>query len=203
MYGDIADLGRRDGGRDETVALSAEDGRRLLEIARRALREHLSTGSRLTVTGEGPALMQSRAAFVTLRRRDTGELRGCRGELRGVRPLVESVIAMAKSAATDDPRMAPVTFDEIAEIDITINVLGALHELEPEDVVIGRHGLLVVKGSIAGTLLPEVPVSFGWTREQFLREVCMKADLPGDAWRRRDVSLYGFETHILRDRISR
>jgi len=35
-----------------------------------------------------------------------------------------------------------------------------------------------------GLLLPQVPVEWGWTREQFLDQTCLKGGLPKGAWRR-------------------
>jgi AMMECR1 domain-containing protein len=32
-------------------------------------------------------------------------------------------------------------------------------------------------------LLPQVPVEWGWDRETFLAQTCLKAGLPLDAWR--------------------
>jgi AMMECR1 domain-containing protein len=40
------------------------------------------------------------------------------------------------------------------------------------------------QGLHRGLLLPQVATEWGWDGEQFLRQTCIKAGLPADAWRR-------------------
>ncbi len=106
--------------------------------------------------------------------------------------MAESAIA----AATDDPRFPPVTFDELPDLQIEINALTAMSPIQPEEVAVGRHGLLVLKGPNTGLLLPQVPVTYGWDREQFLRGLCRKASLPDSAWKEEGAQLYAFESEV-------
>jgi uncharacterized protein (TIGR00296 family) len=62
-------------------------------------------------------------------------------------------------------------------------------------VVVGRDGLVVEQGHRRGLLLPQVATERGWTPEQFLRQTCVKAGLPPDAWRR-GASVYRFEADV-------
>jgi AmmeMemoRadiSam system protein A len=175
-------------------ALSAGERQALLGVARRALADALGglpLALRLTET---PALLAPRASFVTLTRRDTGDLRGCRGEVLARRPLVESVARMAVAAATGDPRFPSVTRDELPLLRITINALTTPVSVRSEDVVVGRHGLILEVGGAGGLLLPEVPVHHRWDREGFLAALCRKAGVPDDAWTRPDAELSAFET---------
>jgi AmmeMemoRadiSam system protein A len=165
----------------------------LLRLARQTLQDCLGAGKFPPCETDSPALLQPRAAFVTLRRRDTGELRGCRGECRARRPLIESVANMAIAAAIDDSRFPPVTIDELPDLQIEINALTPLRPIRPEEVVIGRHGLMILRGPNTGLLLPQVPIAYGWDRDEFLRWLCRKAGLPHDAWKASDAQLYGFE----------
>ncbi|NNG17369.1 MAG: AmmeMemoRadiSam system protein A [Gemmatimonadales bacterium] len=177
---------------DAAVALSAEEKRALLGVARQVLVDHLS-GKRFTAPRpDSPALLEPRATFVTLRVRDTNELRGCRGECHASQRLVESVAQMAIAAATD-PRFTPVAAEELPTLHIEISVLSPLEPIEPDDVVVGRHGLMIVCGDFSGLLLPQVAVAQGWDREAFLDGVCRKAGLPGEAWKADGVVLFGFE----------
>ena len=175
-------------------ALSAEERHTLLRLARQAVQEFLRTGRRLRHATDSPALQQPRATFVTLRRRRSGELRGCRGECLARQPLVESVPNMAIASATDDPRFLPVTLDELPDLVIEISALSPPARIAPGQVVVGRHGLLLIKGDHLGVLLPEVPESQGWDRQQFLAGLCRKAGLPEHTWESPDVELYAFET---------
>ncbi len=171
------------------------DARRfLLHVARSAIETFLERGEILPCRADSPALLQPRATFVTLWERASSDLRGCRGEPFARRPLVESVEHMAVASATDDPRFPPVRIGEVAGLRIGISALSPIAPIRPEAIEVGRHGLLIVKGSHAGLLLPEVPARYGWSREEFLGGVCEKAGLPPHAWSEAGVELQGFET---------
>jgi AmmeMemoRadiSam system protein A len=174
--------------------LTAEERKALLRAARESIAAHFQRrGPDLPIaTG---ALAENRGAFVTLHRRD-GELRGCVGMMRSDRPLLETVARMAVASATEDGRFDPVTEAELAGLRIEISALGPLEPIRPEDVEVGRHGLLISYGSRRGVLLPQVPVEQGWDRETFLAHTCGKAGLPEDTWRRPGVELLGFTATV-------
>jgi uncharacterized protein (TIGR00296 family) len=54
----------------------------------------------------------------------------------------------------------------------------------PDEVEVGRHGIIIAKGARQGLLLPQVPLEYGWTREGYLRHGCLKAGLPPDEWKK-------------------
>jgi AmmeMemoRadiSam system protein A len=176
--------------------LSARDREELLRLARRTLVLHLEHGTTPSCATDLDALLEPRATFVTLTERDTGMLRGCRGEVVARQPLIESVAAMAIAAATDDPRFPRVSLAEVHRLRIEISVLSTMDPIEPAEIEIGKHGLMIVRGHAAGLLLPQVAVEYGWRVEEFLGALCRKAGLPAGTWRSRDVQLYGFECEV-------
>ena len=129
-----------------------------------------------------PSLLEPRGAFVTLRKH--GDLRGCIGHIETSAPLYRTVQECAVAAAIGDPRFRPVTHDETSSLHIEISVLSVPAEIAPEQVVVGEHGLIITLGRRRGLLLPQVPVTWNWDREQFLDETCVKAGLPSDAWKK-------------------
>ncbi len=175
----------------QTDAPSAEEQAALLRVARDAIASHLA-GARSPLPPASGALAEARGAFVTLRRRGDGELRGCIGNLVSQRPLVETVARMAVAAATEDPRFPPLRPEELEQVTIEISALGPMEKVRPEQVEVGRHGLLVSDGRRRGVLLPQVPLEHGWDRETFLAHTCSKAGLPEDAWRRPQIELLAF-----------
>jgi AmmeMemoRadiSam system protein A len=182
---------------DETrTALTDTDKRTLLSLARQTLLAHLEGRERADVGTESEAAQQHRAAFVTLRTRTTGELRGCIGEVIARRPLIESVARMAVSAGTQDPRFPPASAEELDGLTIEISALTPMMPIRPDEVVVGKHGLMISKGHCSGLLLPQVPIEQGWDRERYLRGLCAKAGLPSDAWRDDDVELRSFEAEV-------
>jgi len=91
---------------------------------------------------------------------------------------------MARAAALEDPRFDPVSGAELDSLQLEISVLSPMFEIAPEDVVVGRHGLMMSYGGRRGLLLPQVPVEVGWDRETFLSQTCRKAGLPLDQWKK-------------------
>lgn len=171
-----------------------------LQTARSALVTFLARGVVPEFRTSSQSLLQLRGSFVTLRRRDTGELRGCRGECRPSRPLMESVIQQTLCSATDDSRFPPVTAEEVARLTIQISALTPLERIQPDAIVLGRHGLVIVKGRRSGLLLPEVPVYFGLqTTDEFLDAIYRKAQLGRRKMTDDDVELYSFETEAWGD----
>lgn len=166
----------------EEALLNDDSRRRLLAVARQAVLALLE-GKDLDVTDPPEPLREERGAFVTIHK--GGELRGCIGLFESNRPLYETVAAMACSAAFRDPRFAPLRADEVEEIDFEISVLSPLQEISDiSEICIGRHGLYITRGAQRGVLLPQVATEQGWDVETFLAQTCLKAGLPGDAWRR-------------------
>jgi AmmeMemoRadiSam system protein A len=153
----------------------------LLGIARRALEGYVEAGKIPTEEGARGRLAAPGAAFVTLTK--NRRLRGCIGYTEAVAPLFKVVQECAVAAATEDPRFPPVSPKELPFLRIEISVLTPLFPILPDEVEVGRHGLMVEQGRMRGLLLPQVPVEWGWDRETFLDQACVKAGLPPSAWR--------------------
>ena len=152
----------------------------LLRLARQALEERVRY-RRLSKIPEPQGRLCARCgAFVTLEK--AGRLRGCIGYIEAVRPLYQTVRECAAAAALHDPRFSPVTPDELDFLHLEISVLSPLTEVRPEQIEVGRHGLLISMGLQRGLLLPQVAVEWKWDRERFLAETCLKAGLPSNAW---------------------
>jgi hypothetical protein len=153
----------------------------LLGLAREAISVRLADGRTIEPKTEDPILKEKRGAFVTLTK--DGRLRGCIGYPLPIKPLAAAVAEMAVAAALDDPRFAPVQIEEFEDIRIEISVLSLPVTIDdPKKVVVGRHGIIISKGSRKGLLLPQVPVEYKWDRETFLRHGCLKAGLSPDDW---------------------
>jgi AmmeMemoRadiSam system protein A len=170
---------------------------KLLLIARETLTEYLSAGVSPQYSPTEPGLLQEAAAFITLRRRD-GELRGCIGRVEITEPLYRTVQDCAISAATNDFRFPPVTAHELNDILIEVSVLSPFRPIKnPQEVQVGRHGLLIRKGFRVGLLLPQVASDRNWSRQEFIRAICRKAGLPSDGWR--DADLYVFDAEVFEE----
>jgi AmmeMemoRadiSam system protein B/AmmeMemoRadiSam system protein A len=178
----------------EQTYLDPDERDDLLIIARQTIAQFLETGTVPRFEVSEPNLYQERGCFVTLKKQ--GELRGCIGNLVAQRPLYLTVQNVAISAAINDRRFPPVTKDELRDIDIEISILSPFELIEDvSEIEVGRHGLVIVKGQNQGVLLPQVPTEQNWDRDEFLRQICLKAGLPEDAWQE-GAQLYVFTAEV-------
>ena len=134
-------------------------------------------------------------AFVTIKMK--GRLRGCIGNFREDIPIAQMVRDMAHAAAFEDPRFPPVQESELAKLEFEISVLSPRFPITPEAVEVGVHGLYITRGRRQGVFLPQVPVEWGWDRETFLDELCLKAGLDEGDWRKPDARLEAFTALVI------
>jgi AmmeMemoRadiSam system protein B/AmmeMemoRadiSam system protein A len=181
---------RDDGG------LSDQQRARLLEIARSTLDMFVRTGKIPAFVESDARLRAEEGAFVTLRHQ--GQLRGCIGNILGRGPLFNMVRDMAVAAASEDPRFPGVTPGELSEIKIEISVLSRPRRIAtPNEVVLGKHGVIVSRGGRKGVFLPQVAVETGWDLERFLSELCVqKTGLSADAWKDAATTLEVFTADV-------
>ena len=159
---------------------SAEVRRWLLRLAHQSIREAV-TGVSSPTPAASAHLREERGAFTTLH--SHGNLRGCIGHILAMAPLEQTIRETARAAALEDPRFPPVIEAELESLQLEISVLSPMFEIAPEDVVVGRHGLMVSYGGRRGLLLPQVAPEWGWDRETFLNQTCRKAGLRPDQWK--------------------
>ena len=157
--------------------------RTLLDLARSAIRRHLGAEKTKKTIAADPILDEPRGAFVTLE--VDGQLRGCIGYPLPYKPLAQTIQEVAVSAASQDYRFEPLRGEELDRLKIEISVLSLPKPVQsPEEVEVGRHGIIISKGNYRGLLLPQVPVEYGWDRETFLSHGCLKAGLRPDEWKK-------------------
>ena len=144
---------------------------------------------------ENPLLEKELGAFVTLTK--NGSLRGCIGNVIGQGQLYLTIARMARAAAFEDPRFPQVTKTEFSDVSVEISIMGSLSLCpDPEQIEIGRHGLIMQRGHNSGLLLPQVPVEWEWDRKTFLEQTCIKAGLRPDMWTDPATKIYWFEAYV-------
>jgi len=192
---------------DSTVKTAPSDSRKgefspgerrlLLRLAHEAIASSLDPAGR-AIALDPPTnhLAEPRGAFTTLYRH--GRLRGCVGQVMAFASVYRTVAETAMAAASQDTRFRPVRRAELADLEISLSVLSPLRSIKPEELEVGRHGLLISKGGHRGLLLPQVPVEHGWDRDTFLQHTCLKAGLPPDAWRA-GATLEAFTAEVFGD----
>lgn len=184
----------------EIFRIPAGDQAKLLSIAHETMATYITQGKIPVVKTENlsPVLMTNAGAFVSLYKK--GALRGCIGRFEPSEPLYKVVQAMAISSSTQDYRFSRVKAEEIPDIKIEISVLTPLKRIASEDeIVLGKHGIYIKKGSHSGTFLPQVASSTNWTLEEFLGHCARdKAGIGWDGWKTAD--LYTYEAIVFSDK---
>jgi AmmeMemoRadiSam system protein A len=184
------------GGSAEAKGFSSEERVLLLKLAHDAIASVIEQRE-ISLIPPTPHFAEPRGVFTTLYH--AGQLRGCVGYVLPVASLYRSVAETARAAAFDDTRFPPVTRTELPGLKVSLNILSPLRLIGPEEIEIGRHGLLVKQGNRRGLLLPQVPVEHGWDRDIFLEQTCLKAGLPANAWQA-GATLEGFTAEAFSDR---
>jgi AmmeMemoRadiSam system protein A len=177
------------------MELSTDDKKELLRIARNSIDAAVKSKPIVPSASASAALNELCGAFVTLHL--LGELRGCIGYIEARFPLRETVEEVAQKAALEDPRFPPLSPKEVGNVEIEISVLSPLKKVsDVNEIVVGKHGLVIDAGYTRGLLLPQVATEWGWGREQFLSQTCRKAGLPSDAWKQKKVTIYSFTSAV-------
>jgi hypothetical protein len=185
--------------------LTLEEGTFAVEFARTTI-EHYLSGETIIPMGYPEKFDEPRGVFVSLHTYPEHILRGCIGIPEPVMPLIEALQEAAISASVNDPRFPPVEAYELSEIVIEVSILTVpklLRVNSPSEyldkIKVGRDGLIIKYGMYRGLLLPQVPVEFNWTVNQYLENLCLKAGLPPDSWLNRNVEIYSFQAQVFEE----
>jgi AmmeMemoRadiSam system protein A len=177
------------------LSLSDEDRKAILDLASQGVREAVYYGRVISSFPTTGIFAESCGLFVTLHA--AKKLRGCIGIIEARSTLGENLAHCAADAALRDPRFSRMRPEELVDLEIEVSLLSAIQPMQPENVEIGRHGLLVRRGMRRGLLLPQVATEHRLGREQFLGETCVKAGLPREAWKESETEIYAFECVII------
>jgi AmmeMemoRadiSam system protein B/AmmeMemoRadiSam system protein A len=179
---------------EESIFLAA--GRRVAAVVKSQTPEAMET---MLADAAGTPVY---GVFVSLKR--GGQLRSCCGFLGQSIPLAEALDNAAVRAAKDDPRFPPISPAELEQLDMEVWILWGLEPVSAPGkdragaITIGTHGLQIARGAARGLLLPGVAVEHNLDAKGFLKQVCLKAGLPPDAWEQDDTSLMTFEGYAIR-----
>lgn len=189
--------------------LSLEEGKFLVNLARKAVEVHLKNRKSIKVPETtSQKLLQHCGVFVTINSLKQGQkkLRGCIGYPYPTTPLAQAVIETAVSSATQDPRFTPLSAIELDHVVFEVSVLTPPQQIKaekpskyPSKIKVGEDGLIIERGMFKGLLLPQVPVEWKWDEEQFLCQCCVKAGLPPDCWLMKGAKIYSFKAIVFEE----
>ncbi len=185
--------------------ISDQDGEALVKTARSVVCEFLKSNNRLKLEENFESNFSfNSGVFVTLN--DSTGLRGCIGFPLPDKKLYNALEDAAIAAATEDPRFSPVKSEELDKITFEVTILTPPEEIQVDDpleypsrIKVGRDGLIVKHSFYSGLLLPQVPVEYHWTEEEFLGHTCEKAGIPRDYWKKKDTKILKFEGIVFKE----
>ena len=124
------------------------------ETVERYVRDREVPGVPEWATGE----MTGKRAGVFVSIHEDGRLRGCIGTFLPTREnIAREIISNAVSASTRDPRFDPIRPEELARLEINVDVLGTPERIESEaELDVKRYGVIVSSGNRMGLLLPDL-----------------------------------------------
>ena len=180
--------------------ISNEEKRILLRLARNSIKSLFQKidPSEIAVK-DHPILNTHKGAFVTLT--IDNRLRGCIGYITSNSPLDQTVEDAAVQAAIGDPRFSKLTLDEFNSISIEVSILSEPFPMHNYDeIVLGKHGLILSEGAQRGLLLPQVPIEHRMNKEEYLSALCEKAGFYPDLWRERILNIEMFTAEVFSEK---
>lgn len=173
-----------------------------MKIARTSVENYIRSGNMPKFNVGDERLNRREGAFVTLRKK--GKLRGCIGQIiPSEKALWQVVSDMAIAAANEDNRFSQVSAEELEELEYEISALLAPRKINNwQEIELGKHGVIVKKGARSGVFLPQVADETGWSKEEFLSQLCsQKAGLSSDCYKNDgDVELEVFTAQVFSDK---
>lgn len=150
------DTYKRQASEETDAARTKEDA--YVRLARGAIESYVRTGKRLRVPEDLPDGMLHRRAGTFVSIHEYGRLRGCIGTTAPTTgSIAEEIIDNAINAAASDPRFDAVREEELAYLQIKVDVL-----MPPENIPsaaaldVKRYGVIVSSGARRGLLLPDL-----------------------------------------------
>ena len=160
----------------------------LIELAHQAIAVYLEERKIIPPPEKlTPEMAEAAGVFVSLKKH--GELRGCIGTFAPTTENVaQEIIRNAVESATGDPRFTPVTPAELADLQISVDVLTSpVKVASTKDLDAKRFGVIIKRGARRGLLLPDLEGVN--TPEEQIRICRMKAGIAEDE----PVELFRFE----------
>lgn len=168
---------------DPAAGLSREDQKEIIRLAKESIAAKVQGKAMPSYEPFSKALRQPKGVFVTLRKH--GKLRGCIGNTFANKPIYSAVQDNAVAAALHDARFPAVSAEELSELQIEVSVLSPPQKIQAiDEFELKTHGMILESEGRTGVFLPEVAAETGWTKDQWMDELCsQKLELPADCWK--------------------
>lgn len=185
--------------------LTVKERTTLLRMARKTLEFSFAKGKVPTVEEIvdqkhlSSTLLKKAGVFVSLYEKNKN-LRGCIGEIVPKRPLYQAVWRQSILSAFRDHRFKPLQKYELSDVQIEISVLTHPQSIHSyHEIQLGRHGIILKHSGKQAVFLPQVAKEQGWTLEETLAHLSVKAGLDKEAWKK-DAKFLIFEASVFSEK---
>ncbi|MBR0051378.1 MAG: AmmeMemoRadiSam system protein A, partial [Firmicutes bacterium] len=139
-------------------AEKAEKSDAYVKLARASVESWVRGRKQISIPKDLPSEMLSKRAGTFVSLHENGRLRGCIGTIASTQNnIAEEIVQNAISACSRDPRFSPVRADELASLEISVDVLGEMESIaSPAQLDVKRYGVVVSHGYKRGLLLPNL-----------------------------------------------
>lgn len=191
---------------EEKEEINDDEKKELLSISRKTLEAYLKTGNKLTVDSSklSSSLQKFQGCFVTLNKE--GNLRGCVGSIMPQEEIYKCVIDNSISAAVNDPRFNPVTYNEVKNLEIEISLLSVPEKFEfnSTDELLQKlrpniDGVILNKDMKTATFLPQVWEQIS-NKEDFLEQLCLKAGMEKTCYTDNSLEVYTYQALVFSEK---
>ncbi|MGC8608463.1 MAG: TIGR00296 family protein [Thermoplasmata archaeon] len=190
------------------LSIDLDIGKKAVQIARLAIESYIRSNETITAPREG-IFSQNHGIFTTIETYPQKVLRGCIGFPEPYYTLGEGLVKSAIYAATEDPRFERIRGDELDKITVEVSILTEPTEIEsdpekrPENISIGKDGIIAVYNGASGLLLPQVATEYHMNSKEFLESLCEKAGLWEGCWKYKKVKISKFQAVIFGEKSPR
>jgi AmmeMemoRadiSam system protein A len=130
----------------------------LVQLARKTIETFVKEGKIIDPPAElNPEMREKAGVFVSLHKR--GQLRGCIGTFQPTTGnIAQEIIRNAIESSTRDPRFPSVQAEELADLEISVDVLtDPVPVKSAKELDAKKYGVIVKTGPRRGLLLPDLP----------------------------------------------
>ncbi len=183
------------------LSIDFNTGKKAVETARMAIETYIKE-NRIIASPVDGLFSDKHGVFTTLETYPGKALRGCIGFPEPYYSLGDGVVKSAIYAATEDPRFDRIKADELDRVTVEVSILTEPVEIEsdpekrPDNIKIGRDGLITVYNGASGLLLPQVATENHMGSREFLEALCEKAGLWEGCWKYKKVKISKFQAII-------
>ncbi|MCU0848780.1 MAG: AMMECR1 family protein [Spirochaetes bacterium] len=142
-------------------------------------------------------------AGVFVRLINNGNERGCIGFIRGVSSMDEAVKTAVIDAAFFDKRYKKPGREELPFIEIEITIIDRLVKIgDYLDFKPGIHTIYIKYLNKSAVMQGQIALERRYSREDFLRAICIKGGIPERRYREKDAEIYRANTVYMRKKFA-